>query len=158
MFGFEDLPFEAQFLILIVIGLIIVCIVLIGVGYAFSVELPYRPIKKLTPESPDKPTITNPPIRKEDNPFDPMLKISLNFFNITGKWKYEANCYFQIEQLHDYNYCRQAIVDGQDGITDGWQGSYYVVAESTDSEIFFHRHYCPYDFTTIEKRTTYETK
>lgn len=82
-------------------------------------------------------------------------KLRVTFYKKTGKLAYEA-----VATTNKYSFedgFKQAIVDTQDGINDGWQGEFFVIVQNynpdydVENEPFVNRLYMPEDLVGIVK-------
>ena len=82
-------------------------------------------------------------------------KLRVTFYKQSGKLAYEAVATTNLYSFEDG--FKQAIVDTQDGITDGWQGEFFVVVQNynpdydVEKEPFVNNLYWPGDFVGINK-------
>lgn len=75
------------------------------------------------------------------------MKIQVNFYRQSGKWYAGGIVDIGSTATWDTSEVKQAIVDNQGILMDGWQGQYYVVVGNvSDDDDFCMRHFGYDDF------------
>jgi len=80
------------------------------------------------------------------------MEIQVEFYRESGKWYAGGIVDISDTPGWDTGAVRQAIVEHQGILMDGWQGQYYVVVGNvSDDDDFCMRHFVPGDFVGIVK-------
>ena len=78
------------------------------------------------------------------------MKVKVNFYKSTGKWYAGGIVDIGTVATWDSGAVKQAIVDNQRELMDGWQGQYYVVVDNvSDDDDFCMRLYVTEAFRGI---------